>query len=84
MAQGYKVDKAEDKGAVYYLIRKLSDYSSPDMVNRFLVHQITTGKSPNTAKVRAFAIGYYMTYLDTKDMALADVLQLPFAEQLEH
>lgn len=84
MAQGYKVDKVEDKGAIYYLIRDLSDYSSPDMVNRFLVHQTTTGKSPNTAKAKAFAISYYMTYLDTKGMVLAGVLQLPFAEQLEH
>lgn len=84
MEHRFKVDMVQDKGTQYYLIRDLSDYSSPDMVNRFLVHQITAGKSPNTAKARAFAVSYYMTYLDTKGMAQADVLQLPFAEQLEH
>ena len=82
MGQRFKVDMVQDKGTAYYLIRDLSDYSSPDMVNRFLVHQTTAGKSPNTAKAKAFAISYYMTYLDTKGMAQADVLQLPFAEQL--
>ena len=84
MGQRFKVDMVQDKGTPYYLIRDLSDYSSPDMINRFLVHQTTAGKSPNTVKARAFAVSYYMTYLDVKDMSLADVLQLPFAEQLEH
>lgn len=84
MGQRFKVDMMQDKGTQYYLIRDLSDYSSPDMVNRFLVHQITAGKSPNTAKARAFAASYYMTYLDTKGMVLAGVLQLSFAEQMEH
>lgn len=84
MEKRFKVDKVLEKGRVYYLIRDQIDYTSPGMENYFLVHLVKTGKSPNTVKSKAFAISYYKNYLDGKNASLTDVLQMSFAEQVEH
>ena len=51
-----------------------------ELPSKYLMHKIKCRRSPNTVKRSAFAICYYMGYMEEKEMELTEVYQLGLRE----
>ena len=79
----YKIEAVEKDGKTYYIIRD-ENYQVIQMASKYLVYLSKTMRSPNTARQRGFALCYYLSYLDNKNITLSDVLSMSYMEQDEH
>ena len=80
----YKVETIKDGTEKYFYIRDLDTMAIEELPSKFLMHNIKCRRSPNTVKRYAFAISYYMGYMEEKEMELTEVYQLGYEKQTEH
>lgn len=83
MAQ-YVVGVQKERNKKYFFIR---DAESMDIVllpSKYLMHKMRSKISPNTIKRSAFAISYYLNYMEECQLHLEDVYQMKYAKQHEH
>lgn len=70
----YKVETISENTEKYFLIR---DYDTMDIVllpTKYLKHKIMSNRSPNTVRRSAFAICYYLEYLNEIQMEIPQVV----------
>ena len=80
----YKVETIKDGTEKYFYIRDLDTMAIEELPSKYLMHKIKCRRSPNTVKRSAFAICYYMGYMEEKEMELTEVYQLGYEKQTEH
>ena len=52
--------------------------------SKYLMHKKRSKISPNTIQRSAFALSYYLNFLDEKQLCLDDIYQMKYIEQHEH
>ena len=80
----YSVETAAEGTKRYFYIQ---DNKTLDLVllpYRYLMHKIKSNRSPNTVRRAAYAICYYLEYLDEIQMDYQKVYDLRYDEQNEH
>lgn len=80
----YKVGVQKDGTVKYYFIRDVETWELCLFPTKYLTHLTRANRSPNTIRRSAFAICYYLEYMDEKQMELGDVYQLDFETQYAH
>ena len=80
----YKVETIKDGTERYFYIRNLDTMAIEELPSKYLMHKIKCRRSPNSVKRSAFAICYYMGYMEEKEMELTEVYQLGYEKQTEH
>lgn len=57
----------------------------PELLSsQYLMHKIRSNRSPNTVRRAAFAINYYLEFLEERQKRITEVLEMPFDEQNTH
>lgn len=80
----YKVEMIKETAEKYFYIRNPESMEIAELPTRYLMHKIRCRRSPNTVKRSAFAICYYLGYMEEKEMGVTDVYRLSYEEQTEH
>ena len=80
----YKVGVQKDGTVKYYFIRDLETLELSLFPTKYLTHMTRANRSPNTIRRSAFAICYYLEYMDEKQMETGDVYQMDFETQYGH
>lgn len=73
----------EGKYKFYYIL----DNETYDVVlypSKFLKHKIDANRSPNTVRRMAFALCYYMEYLNRQEVELEEVSEMGYEDQNKH
>lgn len=83
MAQ-YVVDMQMEKQEKFYFIREKESMDIVLLPSKYLMHKKRSRISPNTIRRSAFALSYYLNYMDENQLHLDDVYQMKYAEQHEH
>ena len=52
--------------------------------SKYLMHKKRSKISPNTIRRSAFALSYYLNYMDENQLHLDDIYKMKYAEQHEH
>ena len=79
----YKVETIKDGTERYFYIRDLDTMAIEELPSKYLMHKIKCRRSPNTVKRSAFAICYYMGYMEEKERELTEVYHLDYEEHTE-
>lgn len=82
--RNYRVGMAKDASTKYYFIRNTDTMEIEVLPTKYLTHMTRANRSPNTIRRSAFAICYYLGYMEEKQMALEDVYALDYEKQYEH
>lgn len=80
----YKVGVQKDGTVKYYFIRDVETLELSLFPTKYLTHLTRANRSPNTIRRSAFAICYYLEYMDEKQMEIEDVYQMDFETQYVH
>lgn len=80
----YEVGTAKDGTVRYYFVREMETLDIEIQTAKYLMHKIKCNRSPNTVRRAAFALCFYLDYLNEKKMEIADPYTLSFDEQYEH
>lgn len=80
----YIVERLQERTQLYFLIRDTEDDSIVRLPTRYLMFRIRSKISPNTVKMQATALKYYLNYLDETAMTLPEVLSLSYDRQFLH
>lgn len=80
----YYVDNVKDGKKIYYIIRSNDDSSIIKEPTKYLKHKMQQHRSPNTVRRLAYALTYYMEYLDEVEVTIQQILDMKYAEQHEH
>ncbi len=80
----YQVGMIKDVSMKYFYIRDLETMDIVELPTKYLTYKIKSKRSPNTVRRSAFAILYYLEYLQEKEMEVTDVYGLPYDKQTEH
>ena len=83
MAQ-FVVDMQMEKQEKFYFIREKESMDIVLLPSKYLMHKKRSRISPNTIRRSAFALSYYLNYMDENQLHLDDVYQMKYAEQHEH
>lgn len=83
MAQ-YIVDVQTERYEKYYFIREQQSGDIVLLPSQYLMHKMRSHKSPNTIKRSAFAISYYLNYINGLQIMMEDVWNMKYQEQQEH
>lgn len=68
----------------YYFIRNTETFGMELLPSKYLAHKIRSNRSPNTVRRSAFAICYYLEYMDEKQMELDGVYGLDYEAQYDY
>jgi integrase len=74
----------KDVSTKYFYIRDLETMDIVELPTKYLTHMTRANRSPNTIRRNAFAICYYLEYMNEKRMELDDVYQMDYETQYEH
>ena len=80
----YQVGMIKDVSTKYFYIRDLETMDIVELPTKYLTHMTRANRSPNTIRRNAFAICYYLEYMNEKRMELDDVYQMDYETQYEH
>lgn len=80
----YITGNVKDGNIIYYYVMNSADMEISKLPTKYLTYKTKAKYSPNTIKRCAFSLSYYLTYLDKKEMTIADVMDLPFDKQHLH
>ena len=80
----YFVEKQVKMGKVYYWISNYETFLIEPEASQFLKYKMQERCSENTIRGIAFAVSYYLTFLDEERLTIEEVFELPYAEQFEH
>ena len=83
MAQ-YVVGVQTERKEKYYFIREKESMDIVLLPSRYLMHKKWSNRSPKTIRRSAFALSYYLNYMDEEELHLADVYQMKYSKQHEH
>lgn len=83
MAQ-YEVGLQVEKNKKYYFIRETESCAIVQLPSKYLMHKMRSNVSPNTNRNSAFAITYYLNYMEECHLKLMDVYQMVYSKQHEH
>lgn len=83
MAQ-YEVGLQLEKHKKYYFIRELETRAIVQLPSKYLMHKMRSNISPNTNRRSAFAISYYLNYMEECNLNLGDVYLMKYSKQHEH
>lgn len=65
-------------------IQRKADSTYMQLPSKYLKHLSIIGESPNTVRVTAYAITYYLKFLKEMELKLKDVFEMSFGKQTEH
>ena len=80
----YEVGTAKDGTVRYYFVREIETLDIELQTAKYLTHKIKSNRSPNTVRRAAYALCFYLEYLNERGMEIADPYNLSFDEQYEH
>ena len=80
----YIVEMQMDKQEKFYFIRENESGDIVYLPSKYLMHKKRSKISPNTIQRSAFALSYYLNFLDEKQLCLDDIYQMKYIEQHEH
>lgn len=81
----YKVGIQKDGTVKYYFIRDVETLEISLFPTKYLTHLTRANRSPpNTVRRSAFAICYYLEYMDEKQMEISDVYLMDYETQYGH
>lgn len=80
----YEVVTVKEASVKYFYIRDTETLDIVTLPSKYLMHKTRVRRSPNTIRRSAFAILYYLEYLEEKDMQITEIYGLPYDEQTEH
>ncbi|WP_050642204.1 MULTISPECIES: tyrosine-type recombinase/integrase [Clostridia] len=80
----YAVVMEKDGTTKYYFIRNTETFGMELLPSKYLAHKIRSNRSPNTVRRSAFAICYYLEYVDEKQMELSEVYGLDYEAQYDY
>ena len=80
----YKVDMQKDKTGKYYFIREVESGAIVRLPSSYLMHKKRLRRSPNTIRRNAFAISFYLNYLEEENLKLDDIWEMRYKDQQEH
>ena len=80
----YIVEMQMDKQEKFYFIRENESGDIVYLPSKYLMHKKRSKISPNTIRRSAFALSYYLNFLDEKQLCLDDIYQMKYIEQHEH
>lgn len=83
MAQ-YIVEMQEEKHEKFYFIREQESMDIVLLPSKYLMHKKRLHLSPNTLREKAFALSYYLTFMDSEKLQLSDIYAMSYAKQQEH
>ena len=81
----YEVGTVKEGADRYYFVREKETFAIEPLTAKYLkLHYIESNRSPNTARRAAYALCFYLEYLNEKQMGLTGPYDLPFDEQFQH
>ncbi|MDO4276630.1 MAG: tyrosine-type recombinase/integrase [Eubacteriales bacterium] len=80
----YEVGLQVEKHKKYYFIREIESCAIVQLPSKYLMHKMRSNISPNTNRRSAFAISYYLNYMEKCELKLEDVFQMKYSKQHEH
>lgn len=81
----YEVGTVKEGADRYYFVREKDTFAIEPLTAKYLkLHYIESNRSPNTARRAAYALCFYLEYLNGKQMGLTGPYDLPFDEQFQH
>ena len=80
----YIVEMQMDKQEKFYFIRENKSGDIVYLPSKYLMHKKRSKISPNTIRRSAFALSYYLNFMDEKQLCLDDICQMKYIEQHEH
>lgn len=83
MAQ-YIVKMLQERHEKFYFIKEAENEEIVLLPSKYLMHKKRSHRSPNTIRRSAFAICYYLNYIESEHLTLDDIYEKKFAEQHEH
>lgn len=79
----YKVSERMDRGKIYYLIRHVEEQHICILPTKYLKYKTDLNRSPNTVRIIAFSLVYYMEYLSTQKLEIEDLFGMSYFKQME-
>ena len=64
----YEVGTAKDGPVRYYFVREIESLEIETLTAKYLVHKTKGNRSPNTVRRAAYALCFYLEYLNEKQM----------------
>ena len=80
----YQVDHIKDGQEIYYFLRYTEDMSIVIAPSKYLKHKTKSHRSPNTVRRIAYALCFYLEYLEENALTLDDVYQMKYDRQHVH
>lgn len=80
----YCVISEQDGTKTYYFIRDCQEWEMVLLPSKYLTHKTRANRSPNTIRRSAFAIAFYLEYLNESGMEINEVYGLKYQEQSNH
>lgn len=80
----YFVEKQVHMGKVIYWISNEDTFLIHPDASMFLKHKMNERCSENTIRGIAFAVAYYLTFLEEEKLTIEEMFALSYAEQFEH
>ena len=80
----YSVENILEGAATYFFIHDLETMEIVLLPSKYLKHKTKANCSPNTVRRSAFAICYYLEYLEEIPMEITQVYELDFEKQSDH
>lgn len=80
----YEVGSAKDGSVRYYFVREAESLQIETLTAKYLVHKTKGNRSPNTVRRAAFALCFYLEYLNEKQMSPTDLYGLSYDEQYQN
>ena len=68
----YEVGTVKDGTVRYYFVREKETLAIEPLTAKYLKHYISSNHSPNTARRAAYALCFYLEYLNGKRMKLTE------------
>ncbi|MCR4651141.1 MAG: tyrosine-type recombinase/integrase [Lachnospiraceae bacterium] len=84
MMSRYLVESQVNKGKEVFWITNADSLMIEPLPSRYLKHKSNEHLSPNTVKAIAYAISYYLMYLDEENLTVSEMFDMPYSVQFEH
>lgn len=84
MMSRYLVESQLNKGKEIFWIVNADTLILEPLPSKYLKHKSNEHLSPNTVKTIAYAISYYLMYLDEENLTVSEMFDMPYSVQFEH
>lgn len=80
----FSVQTEKEGNKKFFYILDQNQMEPELLSSQYLMHKIRSNRSPNTVRRAAFAINYYLEFLEERQKRITEVLEMPFDEQNTH